>query len=712
MNIHPRYNSAPHAPTAVEAGGSPLPFLDAAGKALSLALRHLSACRVAIAMLLFCAHHAGAQNIPYPPTVIIGQYVLTGSGGSYSTNNYEANGNTGSAMVSIAGTGVHFGAGTGYMQPGPLLSSGFWVEGHYTGGYWIPGAVIGHYDENNNFIYEYTEPDVWVPTDWVDGYQTPDVYGPDTWVSTGSWEDVGVYSNFSFHDMLNSTSILPADANGNAWATNPQFGIPAVLVEGVKYPFAAADTAAGYDYFSEPGGDGYFWINATACGGYHAQIGSFEGRNRNGFFQSATPDPDGAGTRIGDPVNVYPRNGDGTFLAIGSPAFGPERIWSDGLTFRFLTRDTIGGLDVYLEDTNGHVFVHSPQNNTPVVSGKVTGTYVANVFTVDPGTPPAFAATADGAPLPAGSAPQWGHPPAIVIPIDLENLPWTVDSSNLLWKYRGSTATADYYGGVRPGQILTIGANGAVSYTDRTINFYNVSGFYNGGVFQNLPVVVRGVNANGTPWSSWPAGASYPPAITVNGQPWYYSSTASSSYGSPAYLGPQSGQVLTISGSVATIYDPTTSTYLTGTYGDGKFTFAGTTLTIAAAAADGTSLEAVPGHPGNIAGNLDVSGNSFTLGSWFDGIAPVNSFALTFEENPRLLRFVAVSPDTDWLWMTTTTAEGSAERMRIAADGKVVIGTAGSGEKLHVKGSVKVDGVIRVPEAGDISMGQFTATAP
>jgi hypothetical protein len=657
-----------------------------------------------LAAFLILAHLANAQNLPpLPPNVLVNGHLLSGSGGgSYSTNNYDSNG--GSAGLTINSTGVFFGAqSSGYWSQPYIITFGYWVSGYYIPGYWIyngywttgywsDGSMYGGYpDDSGNWVSTGTWVDpvwmpenVWVPEVWVDANSwVDDVWSSPTWVQTAAWSDTGSYAHFAFQ-MANGTTVQPADEWGNPWATSPRSGIPAVQVNSTLYQFNASDTVSSYDYYSDPNSDGYLWITPGYYGGYDSQSNvNFAGSNSNGFLR----DYSNTG------VALVPRNSDGSFLSIGSPSYGPPQIWSNGITFQFLTTDTTNGLDVYLS-SDGYAFVDSSGN----VSGLLDGTYANAVFQ---GTTAAtFPANTDGSPSPAGIQPRWG-PPAIYLAADL-------------WNYRGSTSTADYYGGPRPGQVLSIGSDGTVTYSDRTTGISNASGLYAGGAFQNLQVVVRGAGADGSAWTTLPANSGYPAAVTVNDSPWYYSSTLSGP-GYATYLDPLSGQTLYVKGSDAVISNPTAGTYMTGSYANGKFTFAN--ANVSAANPDGTPLSPVnPSNPQVIAGDLDVAGN-FTLGSWTNAAGEsVNGFALSFaaRDQGSLLRFDATRFATDWLW-TRILAPGATQpldAMRLDSDNNLKLYTIDETPVptivLSPGGRSRFDGPVRIAPQGDLPMGEFT----
>jgi len=643
---------------------------------------------VILALLSFGPQGWG-QNIAYPPKVIVNGNLLTGSGGSYSTATYYDNGTPVSASLSVSSGVVIFGASTGYWTPPYITTYGYWTSGYEIPGYTIPGYYSAPYnDAENNWVQDWI-PEVWVPPVWVEGEWVDDVWTPAVWSPVGI-DATGTYQQFAF-ELDNDVTALPADQNGNPWSVTPQFGIPAFQVNTALWSFKASDTVAAYDYFSGPAADSYLWVTGTFYGGYDPQVGAFSGTNSNGYLRDTS----------GSSVRVLPRNGDGSFLAIGTPQNGPQMIWSNGLSFKFLTHDGTNGVDVYFEETTGFAYVHAPSEGVSPVSGLVIGSCVNSAFQATPaGT---FGAYSNGLPMPAGRQPQWG-PPAVYV-------------MNAVWSYRGSTSSADYYGGVRPGQCLSIGANGAVFYSDRSLNFVETPGLYSGGVFQNLPVAMRGVAADGSAWTSRPTtgdNSTYPEAVTVEGRPWYYSS-AQSTPGRAVYVGPQSGQTLTIEGSIVNLIDPARSTNLTGAYADGKFTFAGSAIKVRKANADGTPFDPFGSIATTLEGEIDITGNSLSLGAWANDNL-TSGFSLLFkdgDENDQFpaseISFLATRQRTHWLWShSTADLNTPLTMMHLDADHRLSIFAPAPSPRgpivLDPAGISRFDGPVRIAPQGDIPM--------
>jgi len=90
----------------------------------------------------------------------------------------------------------------------------------------------------------------------------------------------------------------------------------------------------------------------------------------------------------------------------------------------------------------------------------------------------------------------------------------------------------------------------------------NVNGSYN-GLFSSWLTILP-ANADGSVGTS----STGLPVIWVSGNPWTFNSDVN---GTDYFVGAQSGQSMMINGSSATIADPVSGTYATGTYSNGVF---------------------------------------------------------------------------------------------------------------------------------------------
>jgi hypothetical protein len=670
----------------------------------------------------------------YPPNLIRDGNLIPGTGsGTYSTGAFWDGNAYRTRTVTIEGSDVLYGETVVQPQPPVLVQEGYWAGGYWIPGYWIPdywtgGYWQGGYFADTTFFPGYVEdgywengfwegdyydsdgnwvpliwnqgtwhdavwhPDQWIPTNWITETWNPGTWMPEQWVN-GTWVESywvpdqwdystvsettqftehGTYGNFQIH-MDSGTPIIPAGIAGRPWTSTPQLGFPAFRVDRALWTFQTADEDVGYDYFTPAAGDGYLWVTSAFYGGYDPQLGSFGGTNSNGYFRDY----------VGSSVRVVLRNSDGSWLSIGTPFAGPPQIWSNGVTFHFLTTDPANGADIYLSEDDNPVIIQPGG-----VVGLVSGTYAGQTFAALPIS--TFAAKANGDALPEASVPLWG-PPALSI-------------GNALWKYRGSMAQTDYYGGDHDGQILSVASTGAVSLSDLSLGYVHLVGYYQAGVFSNLPVAITSVTPDGQPWAPAPADPSVPPMIVVDGQAWRYSA-ALSSPGVYTYVGPQGQEMVTIAGTRAVYWNPATNTYLVGTYGQGTFSIAGKTVLAA-------NLDGTPYTGGAAAdGTLDITGNALTLGTWLQGGASLNGLTISFTpgsgDQPSWLRFDAVKPGTDWIWRN---AEGNSanvvERVRVTSDGKLGVGTSNPSARLHVAGDARFDGVVHVAPGGDVPMFQ------
>ena len=123
---------------------------------------------------------------------------------------------------------------------------------------------------------------------------------------------------------------------------------------------------------------------------------------------------------------------------------------------------------------------------------------------------------------------------------------------------------------------------------------------------------------------------------------------------------------------------------------------------------------------GNIsfAGDLDVQGNHFTLGTWTDSAGnSVNGLGLSYRDaigsSPPQIRFDAMREITEWLWTRANPVAGAApvKTMTLDSDNRLQLypptGVSTAKIVLDPGGVSEFKGVLRVYEHGDISMGEF-----
>src|SRR6266853_1694975 len=381
---------------------------------------------VAVAFLL--TGFLARAELPYPPNVIRDGNLIPGVGGGvYTTGAVWTGSSYQTKTLTISGTSVLYGEITTTPVPPVLVSSGYWGGGYLTAGYLIPGYWTGgfweggyytyydyvpgywedgyweggfweggYYDADGNRVPEtwnqgtwhdavwhpeenvgrdwvaQWNPGTWILDEWVSGTWVEYYWVPEVWKSqydaTTQYTEFGTYQHFAIQ-MDNGVPITPASASGRPWSASPQLGFPVFEVAGSFWGFNAADEEIGYDYFTSPSGDGYLWVTSSFYGGYDPEPGSFGGTNANGYCHDYT----------GSSVRIAPRNGDGSFLSVGSPLSGPALIWSNGFTFQFLTSDLVNGADIYLNDTLDPIIIQFSD-----VAGLATGTYSSLVFQASP----------------------------------------------------------------------------------------------------------------------------------------------------------------------------------------------------------------------------------------------------------------------------------------------------------------------------------------
>lgn len=235
------------------------------------------------------------------------------------------------------------------------------------------------------------------------------------------------------------------------------------------------------------------------------------------------------------------------------------------------------------------------------------------------------------------------------------------------------------------------------------------------------------------PPSDAPA-SGHPPQVAVNGMAFSYNAMTSGSAGADVYLS-VTGQSLTIASDNTVTFVSASGATFTGTYNPNTHQFnfgAGNTVdlgngnnaVVTATDTGGHNLTPLNGNTGvtELAGGLDVHGNTFSLGSWTSGTGEsLYAFGLAYADNPggqppSLLGFSSTRAAVNWLWTHPSTDGGtdqihamvldSAHRVILADPGQptnpgVILDPAGA------NGNSGVRGTFRVWERGDISMGPF-----
>ena len=114
-----------------------------------------------------------------------------------------------------------------------------------------------------------------------------------------------------------------------------------------------------------------------------------------------------------------------------------------------------------------------------------------------------------------------------------------------------------------------------------------------------------------------------------------------------------------------------------------------------------------------IAGNLDIRGNSLTFGSWTDAVGTsVYAVMLSFvgiglDGSPAVLRFAAALANTDWVWSHPDAGNATVmmDSMRLDAQNRLILYST-SGVRTIM---LDPNGKSQIEPQGDLSMGEFTA---
>lgn len=215
-----------------------------------------------------------------------------------------------------------------------------------------------------------------------------------------------------------------------------------------------------------------------------------------------------------------------------------------------------------------------------------------------------------------------------------------------------------------------------------------------------------------------------PPQVAVNGVTFNYD-PSSAGQGVDTYRGAL-GQSVSISGSNVTFYDANGNVVGTGTYNSAthQFSFGGGGNTISIPGTGGTTTVTATDSQGHnlasvttINGELDVPGNSFTLGTWVDwsGVS-IPGFSLSFTpptDNPAMLRFGSPIAYTSWVWSHAVT-DGASEHqpvMQLDPYHRLLLFSPTDGNNPTIifdpAGGSVINGPIQIAPQGDILMGEF-----
>jgi len=257
--------------------------------------------------------------------------------------------------------------------------------------------------------------------------------------------------------------------------------------------------------------------------------------------------------------------------------------------------------------------------------------------------------------------------------------------------------------------------HGAYNFQSHLIQANDYVNGYFGGLYPVDP------NANFSLWGIPPAPQGLPSTLLVHGQVWRY--THSDSEGNPVYEGYFVGQQLTLGeagpgGHLMTIVDPVNGDTIgvlndlrgAGSLPDGSIVYSGNY--------DGQRVD--PILPENqlqtIAADLDITGNILSFGALSDN---PSSAGVTFQfedlNSVGTLHTLLGRPLAEWTWWKAgSVAEAPPQQvMHLDMEHVLTLYDPGSNQPGIVldprpNGASSIKGVLRVPESGDISMGQFT----
>ena len=248
--------------------------------------------------------------------------------------------------------------------------------------------------------------------------------------------------------------------------------------------------------------------------------------------------------------------------------------------------------------------------------------------------------------------------------------------------------------------------------------------------------MINGAVVTVSPPSDAPA-SGHPPQVAVNGMEFAYNSMLSGSAGDVYLSG--TGQTLTIAPdntvafNTATYTDGSGATF-NGTYNPDtrQFNFgAGNTVSlgngnnavITATDTGGHNLAVSTGTSSggsftDVAGNLDIHGNTFTLGSWIDSSQASNpglllSFTPPGSGQQALLRSGSSLATTNWIWSHAVT-DGSATHqtvMQLDSSNRLSLFAPTDGTTPAIifdpAGVSYINSAIQIAPQGDILMGDF-----
>lgn len=635
-----------------------------------------------------------------------------------------------------------------------LKRSGFSVDGSISG----YDANIGAYEgvvTNGVVTINRTAPTFAPMTIWTYGLAIPWHSG---WVS-----QEGVVTDYYF--VVNSEDWTEVKISGEMWS-----GVAAV--EFSSYNSQNYHTGQGsFDYwtqkFTMPGGeelqvqDGTHTAPAGSLGGQYSwgnyavwvngsQFCWSEGYDSSDGTSSDTYVNPILGTFVirGNPTDsttththftghylntTFSGIYDGAFIldASGSPARisldgdtllnAPPAFWIDGLLY---WQYSVGSNYYAANDTTGLIAIDSG-DGTLTLSGwgskSFSGSYAyrLGVFLVsfsEGYERPACPANADGSALLSGDFSMDDYPPAI-----------SVQDYGVLQPL-GSEGDTAFYGNAGPfsaNSILTkaleihIGSGGDVTFVNgdgeiATGNYNSATRIFQSSTDRPLPMPMFGVDPlhNNAPWRVINAPVGRPTTISVNGEIWRYVGT--NSEGKAVYYGYYPGAVLTIAASArkevaAVEIQYANGTRSTGTYQGGVFSSSGGQIAVGNG---DTTAVITAGSENNLTGNLDITGNLLSIGSWLTN-SQMAGFTLQYTETAEsdvnaLVNFLGSRQKTSWLWSRSTTDgnQSLAPMMKLDSANRLILYNPQNPQAPPL--IIDPAGKSHIPPQGDLSMGEFT----
>ena len=320
------------------------------------------------------------------------------------------------------------------------------------------------------------------------------------------------------------------------------------------------------------------------------------------------------------------------------------------------------------------------------------------------------------------------------------NYPPAVVSDGLIWTYIGTAAdnadatkTAHYYAGVaaysNPWLLKIRPDTGAA-----TIYYYDSTGAVSTalGTYNPVTKVFQTADSNtGFPpiWGVDPTNnyriwfpnppAGVPSVFLVSGQVWRYTGTDQN--GNSTYYGNYTGQLLVLGpaaegGRIVTVTDPIGGNS-SGTLNNVREAVAlGNGRTIYTGDYEGQRLlpDLNPDALHTIAADLDITGNLVSFGTLSDDPSSAG-VTLQFHDADGIgtLHTAIARPLAEWTWWKIGTTVGSLQQvMKLDQNHTLTLTDPATGQPgvtldPRAGGVSIINGVLRIPPAGDISMGEF-----